>query len=73
MIDVLYFAWLRERIGAPKEAIETEAATVADRASMARHAREMLDVYKEVVRVEGGGRGDASGDRIETVSCRRPT
>jgi molybdopterin synthase sulfur carrier subunit len=30
MIDVLYFAWLRERIGAPKEAIETEAATVAD-------------------------------------------
>jgi len=30
MIDVLYFAWLRERIGAPKERIETEAATVAD-------------------------------------------
>ena len=30
MIDVLYFAWLRERIGAPKEAIETEAATVAE-------------------------------------------
>ena len=30
MIDVLYFAWLRERIGAPKERVETEAATVAD-------------------------------------------
>jgi len=30
MIDVLYFAWLRERIGAPKEQIETTAATVAD-------------------------------------------
>lgn len=30
MIDVLYFAWLRERIGAPKERIETDAATVAD-------------------------------------------
>ncbi len=30
MIDVLYFAWLRERIGAPKERIETSAATVAD-------------------------------------------
>lgn len=30
MIDVLYFAWLRERIGAPKEAVETEAATVAE-------------------------------------------
>jgi molybdopterin synthase sulfur carrier subunit len=30
MIDVLYFAWLRERIGIPKERIETQAATVAD-------------------------------------------
>ena len=29
-LDVLYFAWLRERIGAPRERIETEAATVAD-------------------------------------------
>ena len=30
MLDVLYFAWLRERIGAPRERIETDAATVAD-------------------------------------------
>jgi len=30
MIDVLYFAWLRERIGHPKEQVETSAATVAD-------------------------------------------
>ena len=30
MIDVLYFAWLRERIGVPKEQLETEAETVAD-------------------------------------------
>jgi len=30
MIDVLYFAWLRERIGAPKEQIDTNAETVAD-------------------------------------------
>ncbi len=30
MMDVLYFAWLRERIGLPKERVETEAATVAD-------------------------------------------
>ncbi|MFV0335891.1 MAG: molybdopterin converting factor subunit 1 [Tropicimonas sp.] len=29
MIDVLYFAWLRERIGVPKERVETGAATVA--------------------------------------------
>jgi molybdopterin synthase sulfur carrier subunit len=29
MIDVLYFAWLRERIGERGEQIETEADTVA--------------------------------------------
>jgi molybdopterin synthase sulfur carrier subunit len=28
-IDVLYFAWVRERIGLPKERIETAAATPA--------------------------------------------
>jgi molybdopterin synthase sulfur carrier subunit len=30
VIDVLYFAWVRERIGLPKERIETAAATPAD-------------------------------------------
>jgi molybdopterin synthase sulfur carrier subunit len=30
MIDVLYFAWVRERIGLPRERVETSAATVAD-------------------------------------------
>jgi len=30
MLDVLYFAWVRERIGLPREAVETKAATVAD-------------------------------------------
>lgn len=30
MIDVLYFAWVRERIGLPKERVETDAATVRD-------------------------------------------
>lgn len=29
-IDVLYFAWVRERIGLPREAVETGAATVAE-------------------------------------------
>lgn len=29
-MDVLYFAWVRERIGLPKEKIETQAATVMD-------------------------------------------
>lgn len=30
MIDVLYFAWVRERIGVPKERVETRAATVGE-------------------------------------------
>ena len=30
MIDVLYFAWIRERIGRPKDRIETRARTVRD-------------------------------------------
>jgi molybdopterin synthase sulfur carrier subunit len=30
MIDVLYFAWVRERIGLPRERVETSALTVAD-------------------------------------------
>jgi outer membrane protein TolC len=29
MIDVLYFAWVRERIGLPRERLETSAPTVA--------------------------------------------
>jgi len=30
MIEVLYFAWVRERIGVPRERVATQAATVAD-------------------------------------------
>ncbi len=30
MIDVLYFAWVRERIGLPREKVDTQARTVAD-------------------------------------------
>ncbi|EEW60797.1 Molybdenum cofactor biosynthesis protein MoaD [Tritonibacter mobilis] len=29
-MDVLYFAWVRERIGLPKETVETSAVTVAE-------------------------------------------
>lgn len=29
-IDVLYFAWLRERIGLPRERVETQAETVRE-------------------------------------------
>ncbi|TMV94862.1 molybdopterin converting factor subunit 1 [Thioclava sp. BHET1] len=39
MIDVLYFAWVRERIGLPRETLETQAATVADLVTQLR-ARE---------------------------------
>lgn len=30
MIEVVYFAWVRERIGLPKERVETSASTVAE-------------------------------------------
>lgn len=30
MMDVLYFAWVRERIGLPREKITTQAATVME-------------------------------------------
>lgn len=30
MLDILYFAWVRERIGLPRERLETSARTVAD-------------------------------------------
>lgn len=29
-LQVLYFAWVRERIGLPRETLQTKAATVAD-------------------------------------------
>ena len=29
-LTVLYFAWLRERIGEPRETVQTEAATVRE-------------------------------------------
>lgn len=30
MIELLYFAWVRERIGLPREKVETNAATVSE-------------------------------------------
>ncbi|WP_386680098.1 molybdopterin converting factor subunit 1 [Loktanella sp. R86503] len=29
-MDVMYFAWVRERIGLPRERVETQAVTVND-------------------------------------------
>lgn len=49
MMDVLYFAWVRERIGLPRERVETEAATVAElveelRAREERYAMAFADL-----------------------------
>ncbi|MFD2172715.1 molybdopterin converting factor subunit 1 [Rhodobacter lacus] len=30
MVEVLYFAWLRERVGVARESVETSAVSVAD-------------------------------------------
>jgi len=48
-IEVLYFAWVRERIGIPREQVETGAATVADlieelKAREERYAAAFADV-----------------------------
>jgi molybdopterin synthase sulfur carrier subunit len=49
MIDVLYFAWVRERIGLPREKVETSALTVTGlveelRAREDRYAAAFADV-----------------------------
>jgi sulfur-carrier protein len=44
MIDVLYFAWVRERIGLPREKIATQARTVADLVVELRAREERYDL-----------------------------
>ncbi|MDR9484549.1 MULTISPECIES: molybdopterin converting factor subunit 1 [Sediminimonas] len=48
-MDVLYFAWVRERIGLPREQVETQARTVNDlvaelRAREERYAAAFADL-----------------------------
>jgi len=43
-MDILYFAWVRERIGIPKERVETKAATVADLVQELRAREERYDL-----------------------------
>ncbi len=43
MIDVLYFAWVRERIGVPRERIETQALTVMELIAELRAREERYD------------------------------
>jgi molybdopterin synthase sulfur carrier subunit len=43
-MDVLYFAWVRERIGVPRETIETSANTVADLVHELRRREDRYDI-----------------------------
>jgi sulfur-carrier protein len=43
-MDVLYFAWVRERIGSPKERIETNAITVTELIEELRAKEERYEV-----------------------------
>lgn len=56
-MDVLYFAWVRERIGVPREAVQTDAETVADlivelRAREERYAMAFSDLTAVRVAVD---------------------
>lgn len=48
-MDVLYFAWVRERIGLPRETVQSDAGTVMDlvqelRAREARYEAAFADI-----------------------------
>lgn len=43
-MDVLYFAWVRERIGLPKETVTTDAETVADLVAELRAREDRYDL-----------------------------
>lgn len=58
-MDILYFAWVRERIGVPKETVETQAATVMElvdelRAREDRYAAAFEDLSALRVAVDQG-------------------
>ena len=43
-LDVVYFAWVRERIGVPRESVETEAQSVAELVTELRAREELYDL-----------------------------
>ena len=43
-MQVLYFAWVRERIGLPKETVETSATTVIELVEELRQREERYEV-----------------------------
>lgn len=44
MVNILYFAWVRERIGIPKESVETNATTVRELVFELRQREERYDI-----------------------------
>ncbi|WP_295314827.1 molybdopterin converting factor subunit 1 [Roseobacter sp.] len=73
-MDVLYFAWVRERIGLPRETVETDANTVAGlveqlRAREDRYAAAFSDVSALRVAVDQElSDFDASLDGVREVA-----
>ena len=73
-MQVLYFAWVRERIGVPREEVETMAATVADlveelRAREDRYALAFSDISALRVALDQELTGfDASLDGVREVA-----
>lgn len=43
-LEVVYFAWVRERIGVPRETVQTDAATVADLVAELRGREDRYDL-----------------------------
>lgn len=43
-MDILYFAWVRERIGLPRERVESNATTVAELVDELRSREERYEV-----------------------------
>ena len=43
-LDVVYFAWVRERIGLPRETVETAASTVGELVCELRTREERYDL-----------------------------
>lgn len=43
-MDVLYFAWVRERIGLPREQVESDAVTVNDLVAELRAREDRYDM-----------------------------
>ena len=73
-MQVLYFAWVRERIGVPREEVETSAATVADlveelKAREDRYALAFSDISALRVALDQELTGfDASLDGVREVA-----